>query len=447
MTLNRKLKRFLILTAAVLLAAAGTAAYLGWRIYHGSESLHGPHGPIPPVASPPGPLETGHADWPCWRGPHGDGKTDSLLGPGGLRKLWEVTYLCQGPSSVTWSSPAIQGNRLVVPGRDGNRDLTFGLDPATGHLLWLGSYEAPTGSGHGSGPRATPFIDGRHAYTFGRGGHLACWNLLDGKLLWLADVAGVGGQEPEWGHSSSPLVFADKVIVQGGGSALVAAFDKRTGRLAWKHGEGKAGYAALTTMNHPRGPLLLAFHGRGLLFLSPEDGGRIAEIPWETRYDVNATTPAVEGNVVFITSGYQTGGAAVAVGEDGTPAILWRNKAIASHHSDPILLDGHIYGYSGQSTQNRGSLKCLELRTGRECWSTDQAGWGTMIHAGGVLICLDIRGNLHLVKPDPSAFRKVAEYREVFGPLKDPVWTPPAAANGRLYLRHLQRLLCLAPAG
>lgn len=447
MAFTRRLKITLALAAAALLGAAGTAAYLVWRISHGTESLHGPHGPIPPAASAPGPLEPGKSDWPRWRGPRGDGKTDSPVGTGGLRKLWEVNYLCQGPSSVTWSAPAIQGNRLVVPGRDGDRDLVFGLDPVSGRLLWIGSYEAPAGSGHGAGPRATPFIDGDRAYTFGRGGHLACWDLMDGRLIWITNVADAGGREPDWGHSSSPLVLGDKVFVQGGGSALVAAYDKTTGRLAWKHGEGKAGYAALAAMNHPRGPLLLAFHATGLLFLSPQDGRRVAEFPWETRYDVNATTPAVEGTTVFITSGYQTGGAAVALGEDATPSLLWRSKAIASHHSDPILLDGHVYGYSGQSTQNRGALKCLELRTGRECWSTDQAGWGTMILAGGLLACLDIRGNLRLVKPDPAAFRKVAEYPSLLGPLKDPAWTPPAAANGRLYLRHMQRLLCLGPAG
>jgi hypothetical protein len=34
----------------------------------------------------------------------------------GLEKKWEVDFLCQHRSSVTWSAPVIQGNRLVTNG-------------------------------------------------------------------------------------------------------------------------------------------------------------------------------------------------------------------------------------------------------------------------------------------------------------------------------------------
>ena len=29
----------------------------------------------------------------------------------GLKKLWEVNYLCQGNSSATWSAPVIKGKQ------------------------------------------------------------------------------------------------------------------------------------------------------------------------------------------------------------------------------------------------------------------------------------------------------------------------------------------------
>ena len=120
--------------------------------------------------------------------------------------LWEVDYLCQGRASASWASPVVRGNRLVVPGRDETRDLVFGLDPETGDLLWLGSYEAAAGKTHGPGPRATPYIDGTRAYTFGRSGDLACWNIEDGSELWRVNVKDQGGVEPRWGFASSPLV-------------------------------------------------------------------------------------------------------------------------------------------------------------------------------------------------------------------------------------------------
>jgi len=128
--------------------------------------------------------------------------------------------------------------------------------------------------------------------------------------------------------------------------------------------------------------------------------------------------------------------------EDTTVEPLWRSKVIASHHSDPVIIDGYIYGYSGQSNQNKGQFKCVKLESGEEKWSTGEIGWGTMVYVDGHLLCMDIEGNLFLVNPDPSGFKKVAELRGALGDVIHPAWTIPVIANGRLYLRYMQRLLC-----
>ena len=253
----------------------------------------------------------GAADWPCWRGPTGDSKSP-VTGirkdwSGGLTKLWEVSFLCQGTHTATWSSPVVCGNRLVVPGRDGHNDLVFCLDSGTGALIWSKSYPAKTGTSHGPGPRATPCIDQDRVYTFGRGGDLACWRLLDGQLLWQQNVKNVGGKEPTWGHAASPVVYEDKVLVQGGGQALVVAYDKMTGRLLWKSMEGIAGYATIVLWKTQGTTRLLVFHGTGLACLDPAAGTVLWTVPWKTAYDVNASTPTVADATIFITSGYNTG--------------------------------------------------------------------------------------------------------------------------------------------
>jgi outer membrane protein assembly factor BamB len=200
--------------------------------------------------------------------------------------------------------------------------------------------------------------------------------LLDGELLWKQDVDDAGGKEPTWGHSATPLVYEDRVFVQGGGRALVLAYDKMTGRLLWKSMEGPAGYAALVLLREESSVSVLAFHGTGLACLNAADGAARWTMPWKTAYNVNATTPLVAGTTVFITSGYNTGCQSLKVRTNQVQP-LWRSKVIASHHSDPILLDGFLYGYSGQSEQNEGHFKCVELETGRERWSTNAIGWGT----------------------------------------------------------------------
>ena len=438
-------KRLIIGSGIVVVGAGLLGAWLGWRAIHGNERLTGARQAIPPAVRTLPPVEPGPADWPCWRGPAGDGKS-TLTGirkdwSGSLTKRWEVSFLCQGTHTATWSAPVVCGNRLVVSGREESNDLVFCLESGTGNLIWHKFYRAKTGSSRGPGPRATPFIDQDRVYTFGRGGDLACWRLLDGELLWKRDVEDAGGKEPTWGHASSPLVYEDKVFVQGGGQALVVAYDKMTGQLVWKSMEGPAGYAALVLLKEESAASVLAFHGTGLACLNPADGAVRWTMPWKTSYNVNATTPLVAGDTIFITSGYKTGCQAFNV-RSSKVQPLWRSKVIASQHSDPLVLDGFLYGYSGQSDQNAGQFKCVELQTGRERWSTNAIGWGTTIYVDSHLLCMDIKGNLFLIKPDPDKFDKVAEFRAALGEVTDPAWTGAVVANGRLYLRYMQRLVC-----
>ena len=385
-------------------------------------------------------------DWPCWRGSKGDGRslTTGILKDWkqGLNKLWEVNFLCQSNTAATWSAPVIQGNRLVVCGRSKEEDIVFCLDPTNGNIVWKSTYQVKTGSEHGAGSRATPSIDDGRVYTFGRGGDLVCWNLLDGKKIWHKNVHTEGGEEPTWGHSSSPLVTGKLVIVQGGGLVRVVAYNKMTGDVVWKNGPGGAGYAAIVPINIEETQAILAFHGKGLSAISLESGAELWNIAWETSYDVNATTPIVEGNTVFITSNYDKGCSLLQVSKNEAKT-LWYSTSIASHHSDPYIIDGFIYGYSGQSFQNKGSFKCLNAKTGEEMWSSNEIGWGTCVFVDGHLLCCDITGNLFLIKPDPKALIQVAEFKNALGKIRQgPAWTVPVIANGRLYLRFKQRLVC-----
>ena len=445
----RRWQKWAIGIIGVVVVTILIASALFWpmlRILMGTEELSGRTEAIPrPVPRSQELLAKGNADWVSWQGSRGDrrsGVTGIIRNwSGRLEKRWEVDFLCQGNSSATWSAPVIQGNRLIVCGRSTENDLIFCLDPADGALLWQASYSAKAVASHGTGPRATPAIDDDRVYTFGRSGDLICWELFDGKELWRANVADEGGKEPTWGHASSPLILGKHVIVQGGGTARTIAYDKITGKVAWKSGRGIAGYAALTRMDLSGKPVVLAFHGKGLAALDAENGDEFWSVPWETPYDVNAGTPVAIGDSVFITSGYGTGCMLLKAGRSGAE-ILWRNTAIASQHSDPYIIDGFLYSYSGDSSQNRGAFKCIKLENGNEKWATNEMGWGTCVFVDGHLLCCDTRGNLFLMRPDPDRFVKVSEMRNALGDIRGPVWTRPVVANGLLYLRFKQRLVC-----
>jgi hypothetical protein len=75
-------------------------------------------------------------------------------------------------------------------------------------------------------------------------------------------------------------------------------------------------------------------------------------------------------------------------------------------------------------------------------WSTKEVGQGTTTFVDGLLICMDVKGNLFLVQPDPNAFIKIAELPKAHGKINGPVWTKPIVANGQLFLRFKQHLIC-----
>ena len=442
--MKRSVKVILAIVPIVLVAGA----YFGYQIYQmvaGSEPLSGKQDDIPsPMATLP-PVTTGMADWTNWRGSGFEGKNASTGiqtdWSKGLQAMWQVNYLCQNKATASWAAPVIQGNRLIVPGRDEKNDLVFCINADTGELIWMGSYEAEAATSHGPGSRATPFINENRVYTYGRSGDLVCWQLEDGKQLWRKNVKDDGGVEPSWGFSTTPLVLDNMVIVQGGGTALVMAYDKLSGNLLWKSMEGDAGYAAAITMNMDNEVKLLVYHGTGLTCLNPADGKPLWNVPWATKYGVNATTPIVSNDIVFHTSGYKMGSQALLVTNSGY-SVLWKNNFMEAQHSDPVLIDGYIYGYSGESSRNNGHFKCIELSTGKEMWNTNAIGQGTTTFVDGHLICQDIKGNIFLVNPNPTGFVKVGEIRSAIKDVKNPAWTVPVVANGKLYLRYMQQLVC-----
>ena len=351
--MKKKYIRILLVVAGIILVVIAGFAYFLFNLTQRSEKIDGRQGPIPQKRESIGFVTKGNSDWISRQGQNFDRKS-SFTGlkkdwSGGLNKLWEVNFLCQGNQTATWSAPVVQGNLLVIPGRDEKNDLVFCLNAETGELIWEGSYEAAAKDNHGPGARATPYIDNNRVYTFGRSGDLVCWNLLDGKMLWHKKVSNIGGIEPDWGHSSSPLVYGNKVIVQTGGKSLAAAYNKFTGEVIWKSGKGFAGYSAPNVFRSDSSILL--FSGEALSGINSETGEINWTLPWIVDYKVNASIPLSEGNTVFVTSGYGKGSMAINI-ENKKARVLWESKALEGQHTDAVIVNGYVYGYSGNSTVN-----------------------------------------------------------------------------------------------
>ena len=87
----------------------------------------------------------------------------------------------------------------------------------------------------------------------------------------------------------------------------------------------------------------------------------------------------------------------------------------------------------------RPSLRCVELKTGRVCWSRDDFGAATVTLAGGQLFILTEQGELIRASVNPKEFHITS--RAQILPLG--VRAYPALADGCLYARSKDKLVCV----
>ena len=117
---------------------------------------------------------------------------------------------------------------------------------------------------------------------------------------------------------------------------------------------------------------------------------------------------------------------------DNKPHVLWKNGTFNSHFSSFIFINGYIYGNDGAAFSDRGVFRCLEADSGKEMWAAN-LGFGSLIAVNDKLIMLNSTGDLIIAEATPGAYVEIARAEDI---LPRKCWTPPAFANGRLYLRN-----------
>jgi len=163
---------------------------------------------------------------------------------------------------------------------------------------------------------------------------------------------------------------------------------------------------------------------------------------------VNASTPIVQGDQVFITSGYgpDSGGCALFQLGPNDVKKVWEKKGyegINSKFQTPILDNGYLYGVT---EERQGSLKCLEWATGKEAWHAPEPkriGFGaSLVRAGDKLIVLSQTGTLYLLLATPQKSQVINKF-ELFPEGFDQVWSTPLVYRGKLYAKGEKELVCL----
>src|SRR5262249_7200436 len=129
------------------------------------------------------------------------------------------------------SSLAVAGDHVYTLGNQRDKTRLYVLDRKTGKVLW--SVEVGRAGGNLG---CTPTVDGSLVYTISQAGDLACVDTRTKKVLWSKDFGkDFGGHSGGWRYCESPLIDGDKLVcTPGGKDAIMAAFDKKTGKLIWK---------------------------------------------------------------------------------------------------------------------------------------------------------------------------------------------------------------------
>lgn len=379
------------------------------------------------------------ADWLSYRGPTQNGvsleKGVAAQFPAeGPKVLWK-TNVGIGTSAIT-----VAGGRAFTMGNSGGKDRVVCFDATTGREIWRHEYPLDVDKRmFEGGTAATPTLDGNRVYTVSHQGDLFCLDAATGKKIWYKHYQrDFGGRRPQWGFAGSPTIEGNLVLLDVGGSgASTAALDKATGAIVWKSGDDEAGYASVVVANIGGRRTAVLFKADSLVGLDVKDGRELWRTKWKTDYDVNAATPIVVGDRIFISSGYGAGCSLIEI-SGGRAVEKWRNKNLKAHIASPAYSKGVLYGIHDQANAN-APLVCLDFASGQVKWSERGIG-GALIVADGKLIVLSELGELIIAEESPASFRPLSRAQV----LPKRCWVQPTLAEGRLYCRNNNgELVCL----
>ncbi len=411
-------------------------------------------------------------DWPRFRGPAGNGVSESDGVPSSWSPSANLAWKTELPGPGA-SSPIIVGGKAFVtcysgyglsqesPGEIENlvRHLVC-IDMATGKKLWQQDVKVmlPEDPYSGIGVTAhgyashTPVSDGTNVYAFfGKSGVHAFD--LEGNKLWEAQV-GKESDPPKWGSSSSPIVYNDTVIVTASAeSQAIVGLDKKTGKELWRQeAEGLDnmwGTPTLVKIDDDRTDLVMCV-AKEMWGLDPNSGKMrwYADAPSEQAY----ASVVQDGKRVFAVNG--RGGGSIALDAGGSGDIsktntVWTGRDTGSFAS-PVRYKNKLY------SATRGIVSVIDAETGERVEQVRLKGvqqtggrFGSLdypspivvgdrlfyLNGSGQMFVFDLSGELKQV-----ALNRVTPEKEVF-------WGTPAVSDDKLVMRSAKYLYCIADKG
>lgn len=374
-------------------------------------------------------------DWPNWRGPNGNGVAEGDTFP----IAWD-------DSNVAWryelagvgaSTPAVYGGRIFITTTKENTNvvtcLSMGGQPQWSKQLGK-SWEGKQGK-DGTGANPSPVVDGEHVFVYFKSGDFGCFD-LDGKEIWKVNVfqqfAEVTTETLWWDLGTSPVLTSDAIVVtmMHSGPSYLAAFNRETGELIWKHDrktnaprEAAQSYTTPVVTTNPDGKEVIVVTGADYVTCHAAANGdelwRVGSLNPENNEYFRSISSSVAANGIVVAP-YARGGTLTAIrmgghGDVTESHVMWTNQDTSADVPTPTVANGRVYVLR-DTKRTRGTVDCLDLNTGKTIWtgqlpphrSTYRA---SPVYAAGHLYLARQDGTIFVVDAGGDRFEVVAENR------------------------------------
>jgi outer membrane protein assembly factor BamB len=449
-----------------------------------------PAGATPPAATPPAsatppaPLppakRTAARPWPAFRGDNamGNGDGQGAVSEWNLATGRNVRWKTPVPG-IAISSPIVWGDRVfLTTAVSSASDKTFRtglygdvkpvddvsehtwkilcLDKATGKTLWerTAFTGVPRTKRHPKSTQAssTPVTDGKHVVAvFGTVGLLAAWD-ANGAPLWTTNIGVIDSGwflDPayQWGHSSSPIIYRNTVILQADAQkgSYVAAYDLASGKELWRTAREEIPTWGTPTILSAKDHDEVVTNGTKIRGYDAQTGKQLWTLGPNS--EVTVGTPVVGDGLVYVTGGYppvrpvyairpsSSGDISLAKGVTSSDAIAWSNTA-GTYIPTPIVYDGLLY-----TLDNSGVLTAYDAKTGERVYrsrvGTGGAFTASPVAADGRLFIANEDGDVFVVRAGRT-FQELAKNE-----MKEVILSTPAISDGLIVIRTLQNVYAI----
>ncbi len=413
-------------------------------------------------------------DWAQWMGP-------------GRDNVWRETGLLQrfpeGGPNVVWrtpiaggyAGPAVAGNRVFVTDYLTSDDVKVDnfqrseftgqeriwcLDAATGQKIWQREYPVQYSISYPSGPRCTPVVEDGLVWCLGAEGHLFCLNAENGETVWSVDLKDrYQTKSALWGYAAHPLIDGDHLLTLAGGEGShVVALNKKTGAEVWRSSSApETGYSPPTIIQAGGVRQLILARPDAVSAVNPDDGSEYWSVPYEATSGSIIMSPVQVGDYLYV-GGYSKKSLLLKLASD-SPAVeeVWRDKgreAISPVNVQPMAVEGVIYG-----VDQDGSMCALSIPEGQRLWRTSKpiserplgSGTAFIVRQADRFWLFNEHGEIVIARMTPGGYEEIDRAQVIqpsnlaFG--RQVVWSMPALAGKRAYIRNDDEIICVDLAG